>query len=159
MYLSLMLLAMYFCIKQFSFRLKNKEKMTKRLTFVCFQVPLILVICSNVSGTWNSNNNWNNPSSWSSGSSSSIASAPTSPNCKTTIYSFDPKKNNCKYKYECKNECKTVNKQQCSTKQKLTCSTYKKKKCSVIQQTICPGDRQRRNRVKRELKVESFKFL
>ena len=102
------------------------------------------------------NNNWNNPSSWSSSVSDTSAALSLTTRrankCRRTTYTFNPKKKNCKYKYECKNECKTITKKQCS--QKLNCKTYKKKKCEVIQQTVCNSvtsqqDRRLRTRVKR----------
>merc|ERR1712020_466189 len=107
------------------------------------------------SGRWSNSGNgnkWNSPVVPSYSPQQQTFSAPS--NCQSTIYSVDPRKPNCKLRYKCKRECKKVNKKECTTKPKLTCSTYKKKKCSWVQQTICPGNNNKR-RVKRNDDITS----
>ena len=110
---------------------------------------------------WSSNNNLNNPflsSSSSTSAAASPASAAPSQTCtgvRRTTYSYNPKKKNCKYKYECvKSDCEK------KCEDKLTCKTLKKYKCTVIQQTVCPGDNQLRTRsirtrVKRDIEEKA----
>ena len=105
--------------------------------------------------TWsqNSNNtNWNSPPSWSA-----VAASPTvGQSCQRTTYTYDPKKKNCKFKYECKKTCKSVSKKEC--KKQLACTTFKREKCETIQQTVCRGGdrlKRRRLRVKRDLEEKT----
>ena len=136
-----------------------RPSLLKPLLFKCtlfLQVILSIGIFGKVTNsTWSQNSNstnWNNPSSWSA-----VAASPTvGQSCQRTTYTYDPKKKNCKFKYECKKTCKSVSKKEC--KKQLACTTFKKEKCETIQQTVCRGGdrlKRRRLRVKRDLEEKT----